>query len=185
MKFTLGIRKYTTEELVQGCLENKREFQRMLYDQYAPAMYGICLQYAGNRNQAKDILQDVFIKIFRNLHQFEGKGSLEGWIRRVITNTAIDHFKTKKRIHFIPGEETQTEKGYVEEDIISQLQTSHLLECVSRLPEGARIIFNLHTLEGYNHQEISEKLNISVGTSKSQLNRAKTLLKKWISAELK
>lgn len=180
----MGIRKHTTEELVQGCLENKREFQRMLYNQHAPVMYGICLQYAGDREQAKDILQNGFIKVFRNLHQFKGKGSLEGWIRKVITNTAIDHVKARKKMHYIlDDEETETEKGYVEEDIVSQLQAGHLLEYVSRLPEGARIIFNLYTLEGYTHQEISEKLNISVGTSKSQLNRAKTLLKNWISAE--
>ncbi len=146
-------------------------------------MYGICLHYTNNRDQAKDILQNGFIKVFISLKHFKNEGSLEGWIRRIITHTAIDHLRKEEKHRNLIDQELEAEIAYVPEDIIDQIQTTRLLEWVNRLPEGARIIFNLHALEGYNHEEISKKLNISVGTSKSQLNRAKSLLRKWILAE--
>lgn len=172
--------QYNEEEILKGCKKNKREYQEILYRKYATKMYGICLSYAGERDLAQDMLQDAFIKVFSKIKDYKPTGSLEGWIRRIVSNTAIDHLrKLQRNKNFIPQEEAE----FKESDSISgfeKLKTQDLLNQVKMLPEGARLVFNLYAIEGFTHKEIATKLEISEGTSKSQFNRARKLLMKWL-----
>lgn len=172
---------YRDEEIVNGCIRNDRHLQEVLYRRHARKMYGICLGYAGiSRDLAQDMLQEAFVKVFRNMDQYDGKGSLEGWIRRIVTNTAIDILRKQSRhIELIQGEVPEKQEATAE-DALSQITTKDILNTIARLPKGARIIFNLHALEGYSHQEIAEQLEISPGTSKSQYSRARHLLQQWL-----
>lgn len=171
---------YSEEEIVKGCQSNERKYQEILYRRYSRKMYGICMSYAGNRDLAQDMLHDAFLKIFRTIDSFKMEGSLEGWIRRVVSNTAIDLLRKKQRLdHYIKEdmEEIQIDK---KPGVHSYLATKEILEMVSHLPDGARAIFNLFALEGFSHKEIADQLQISEGTSKSQYNRARSILKGWI-----
>jgi RNA polymerase sigma factor (sigma-70 family) len=168
------------DDLIRGCRENNRKSQEMLYRRYAKAMYNLCLIYESDRDNAKDILQEAFIKIFRNMESFDTKGSLKGWMKKIITNTAIDHFrKNYYEAQFIPIENIVHHCSN-EESVASILNTKDIISQVNRLPKGARMIFQLYAIEGYTHKEIANLLNISEGTSKSQINRAKQLLQQWI-----
>jgi RNA polymerase sigma factor (sigma-70 family) len=170
------------DDLVRGCRENNRKIQEMLYRRYAKAMYNLCLLYESDRDRAKDILQEAFIKIFRNIDNVDKKGSLKGWIKKIVTNTAIDHYrKNYSEAHFIPIENI-VHPFSNEESVASILNTKDIISQVERLPDGARMIFQLYAIEGYTHKEIAELLNISEGTSKSQINRAKHLLQQWIGS---
>jgi RNA polymerase sigma factor (sigma-70 family) len=166
--------------LVEGCLQNDRKLQKQLYQKYFKGMFQICLSYSGNRTEAKDIMQEAFIKVFTGLEKFNGKGSLEGWIRRIVTNTAIDYFRQRKRLVFreeFPDEPGEEERGsYTFQDLTEEV----VLHYVNQLPDGARVVFNLFAVEGLQHKEIAKKLKISEGTSKSQYKRARNLLKKWL-----
>jgi RNA polymerase sigma factor (sigma-70 family) len=170
------------DDLIRGCRENNRRIQEMLYRRYAKAMYNLCLLYESDRDRAKDILQEAFIKIFRNIDNVDKKGSLKGWIKKIVTNTAIDHYrKNYTKAHFIPIENIAHPFSN-EESVASILNTKDIISQVERLPDGARMIFQLYAIEGYSHKEIAELLNISEGTSKSQINRAKHLLQQWIGS---
>lgn len=170
----------TDDDLIRGCRENNRKCQEMLYRRYAGVMYSLCLIYENNRDDAKDILQESFIKIFKNISSFNGGGPLKIWMKKIITNTAIDHFRHNcNESKFIPIEKIgQTISD--EESVSSILNAKDIISQVKRLPAGARMIFQLHAIEGYTHKEIANLLHISEGTSKSQINRAKHLLQAWI-----
>lgn len=172
---------HSESEVLAGCRKKDRKFQELLYRKYARVMFGICLSYAKERSAAQDILQEGFIKVFKQLHNFQGSGSLEGWIRKVITNTAIDHYRSASSARkYIEYQEPERLQPPVE-NIYQQINLNQLLGLLKRLPEGARLIFNLYALEGYTHKEISLKLKISEGTSKSQFKRARILLQKGIA----
>jgi RNA polymerase sigma factor (sigma-70 family) len=167
-------------ELLRGCLENDRRQQKQLYKKYFKAMFQICLSYSGDRVEAKDILQEAFIKVFTNLEKFNTENSLEGWIRRIVTNTAIDYFRKRKRLVFqdeFPDEPDEEERGSF---TFQDLTTDIILYYVKQLPDGARVVFNLFAVEGLPHKEIADRLGIAEGTSKSQYKRARNLLKKWL-----
>lgn len=169
------------EDLIRGCRENNRKSQEMLYRRYARIMFNICLIYENDHDKAKDILQDSFVKIFRNIDSFHLNGSLTAWMEKIIINTAIDQFrKNSVKGQFIPIEKTAQPLSE-EEPVSSILNTKDIISQVNRLPGGARIIFQLHAIEGYSHKEIAQLLHISEGTSKSQISRAKQLLQHWIS----
>ncbi|PLX23702.1 MAG: RNA polymerase subunit sigma-24 [Marinilabiliales bacterium] len=172
---------YSEEEILKGCKKNKRIYQEILYRKYAKIMYGVCLSYAGDRAFAQDILQESFIKIFNKIQAFKSEGSLEGWIRRIVSNTAIDHLRRTQRIKNFLFEKEEIKEEAIQSDALENLQTQDILEQVSRLPDGARLVFNLYALEGFTHKEIAQKLNITEGTSKSQYNRARKLLMTWIN----
>jgi len=173
-------KQYNEEEILKGCKKNKREYQEILYRKYATKMYGICLSYAGERDLAQDMLQDAFIKVFGKIKDYKPTGSLEGWIRRIVSNTAIDHLrKLQRNRNFIPKEEAEFEESDCNSGF-EKLKTQDLLNQVKLLPEGARLVFNLYAIEGFTHKEIATKLEISEGTSKSQFNRARNLLIKWL-----
>ncbi|HCX99769.1 MAG TPA: RNA polymerase subunit sigma-24 [Bacteroidales bacterium] len=166
--------------LLKGCLENDRRLQKQLYQKYFKAMFQICLSYSGDRAEAKDILQDAFIKVFTSLESFNSNNSLEGWIRRIVTNTAIDYFRKRKRLVFqdeFPDEPDEDERGTFS---FQELTNEVILYHIKKLPDGARVVFNLFAVEGLKHKEIAERLSITEGTSKSQYKRARNLLKKWL-----
>jgi len=170
---------FTEQQLLKGCIKNDRKCQEMLYELYAEDMLGVCLGYSGDHDSAKDILQEGFIKVFNNIKKFKGKGSLKGWIRKIIINTAIDHYRqTASQRVFAEIEDDAY--IFIEENVLSQINTDELLRLIQKLPDGYRIVFNLYAVEGFSHKEIAEKLQISIGTSKSQLFRAKRLLQEWV-----
>lgn len=172
---------YSEENIIEAVLENNDIAQSMFYNLFAPKMYGVCLRYAGNRMEADDILQEGFIKVFLNLNTFRKEGSLEGWIRRTIINTAINLNKQNARYR----NNVEIEKVVVaqnnSEHILQKFNVNDLLKMVMNLPPGYRMIFNLYVIEGYSHKEISEMLGISENTSKSQLLRARIALKNKIN----
>jgi len=172
----MEVELYSDEELLNGCIENKRLFQELLYRKYARKMYGICLSYAGDRDMAQDILQESFIKVFKNIRNYKSEGSLEGWIRRIIVNTALDSLRQKARLQKYISDKDEIVREVEDTSAIEKLQTQDILNQVAKLPDGARVVFNLYALEGYTHREIAEKLEITEGTSKSQFNRARKLL---------
>ncbi len=177
----LGNTREEELELLRGCLENDRRSQKQLYKKYFKTMFQICLSYSGDKVEAKDILQEAFIKVFTNLENFNDKNSLEGWIRRIVTNTAIDYFRKRKRLVFIdefPDETDEEERGVFS---FPDLTNDIILYYIKQLPDGARVVFNLYAVEGLSHKEIGEKLSITEGTSKSQYKRARNLLKNWLN----
>ena len=144
-------------------------------------MFQICLSYSGDRGEAKDILQEAFIKVFTNLESFNSKNSLEGWIRRIVTNTAIDFFRKRKRLVFHDEYPEYSEDEDSGNFTFQHLTNDTILRYVKQLPVGARVVFNLFVVEELAHKEIAERLGITEGTSKSQYKRARNLLKKWLN----
>jgi len=171
---------YSEKEIINGCQQGERRYQEILYRRYAPKMYGICISYAGERELAQDMLQEAFIKIFKYIDTFKDEGSLEGWVRRIVVNTAIDQLRQRSSFNKLINEQPIDSNGFNENDALPALGISEVLTFIRKLPEGARVIFNLFAVEGYSHKEIADQLNISVGTSKSQYNRARNLLKQWL-----
>ncbi len=165
----------TTEtDLIKGCIEGDRRMQKELYDRFSPKMYAVCLRYMGNADDAQDILQEGFIKIYKNLERFRGDGSFEGWVRRIFVNTAIEQIRKKKMdVSLTEKEETIEYKSITAVDNINE---KDLLKIVSGLSPGYRSVFNMYVVEGFSHKEIGELLGISEGTSKSQLARARMIL---------
>ena len=142
-------------------------------------MFGLCLQYANNYDDACDILQDGFIKVFRKLDQFSGKGSFEGWIRRILINTALERYRSQ--LHLYPlTENVMTGDEMMYEEVFEKLSADDLLKLVQDLPPRYRMVFNMYAIEGYPHKEIAEMLGIKVGTSKSNLSRARDILQKKV-----
>ena len=158
--------------------------QEELYNRFAPKMYAVCLRYANNTDDAQDLLQEGFIKVYRNLHRFRAEGSFEGWIRRVFVNSSIEHFRKKA---ILLSSVSDKEENTIENADISALDSmaeKDIIRLIQELSPGYRTVFNLYVVEGYSHKEIGEKLGISEGTSKSQLARAKAILQKKVSQYL-
>ena len=173
----------TENEIIQGCLENKASAQEKLYALYSRRMMAICLRYTRSRFEAEDIFHEAFVKVFRNIHTWQG-GSFEGWMRRIFVNTAINHYRQNRK-YFDHVDSSYAETMLSSTDnVIAELSNQDLLETVSRLPEGYKVVFNLHAVEGYNHNEIAEMLGIAEGSSKSQLSKAKAHLQKLIKDRL-
>ena len=169
---------YSEEELIDQCLQNNSRAQESFYRRFAPKMYGVCLRFAKNKMEADDILQEGFIKVYSNLKSFRNEGSLEGWIRRTIVNTAINFYK--KNAKYL--KDIEIEKAEImlsmNEGALDKLSVKELLSLIKKLPSGYRMVFNLNVMEGYTHKEISQLLDISENTSKSQLSRARQTLQR-------
>jgi RNA polymerase sigma-70 factor (ECF subfamily) len=171
---------YSEEEFIKRCLNNDPHAQEALYKRYAPKMFGICLRFTRNKMEAEDVLQEGFIKIFTYLKDYRSEGSLEGWMRRTIINTAINYYKKQsKRFRDMNIDQAEI-ADYNDENVIDKLSTNELLTLIQDLPNGYRMVFNLSIIEGYTHKEIGEILNISENTSKSQLSRARSVLQSKI-----
>jgi RNA polymerase sigma factor (sigma-70 family) len=167
------------EELVDGCVRGKRSCQEALYSSFSPKMFGICLRYANDYHSAEDILQEGFIKVFHNIDRFRGEGSFEGWMKRIFINTAIEYYR-KSMNHNGHTELEKVDLEYISERALENLAKQDLLQLVQRLSPGYRAVFNLYVIEGYSHKEIADLLEISEGTSKSQLARSRVLLQKMV-----
>lgn len=172
-------------DLIKGCIAEDRECQRLLYRQYSGKMFAVCLRYAGSRMEAEDMLQDAFIKVFDHINQFNHQGSFEGWIRKIVINTALAHLRKMKLLiaeqlserhasafEYLPGE-----------DAISRISAKEIQVFISELPVGYRVVFNLYVVDGFSHQEIAQQLNISESTSRSQLTKARLMLRKKIVSQ--
>lgn len=170
---------YSDSELIEGALKKDRHFQEMLYRKYADGMFTVACNYSENEDEAADILQEGFIKVFRNLKYHNQSKSLGGWIRRIVINTALEQYKRKKR-HLEVLEDYSNEENVSYEDLFKDLNNIEVIRYVNNLPSKAQMVIKLYAIEGYAHQEIASALNISVGTSKSQLSRAKQLLREMI-----
>jgi len=170
----------TTAINITYYLQNTEKSNTRLYKDFAPKMYGVCLRFAGNKMDADDILQEGFIKVIKNLRYFKNKGSFEGWIRRIMVNTAINFHKRRKRIASTEDSNLLELSKPVEANVFSDLSQAELLKMIQELPNGYRTVFNLNVIEGYTHKEIAEMLNISDNTSKSQLVRARRILQKKV-----
>ena len=169
------------EELVRRCIANERQYQELLYRKYADQMYNVCLSYNKNEDEACDILQDGFIKVFRKLEQFNFESSLKGWVRKIIVNTALDHYRKQKRHEEKLESYTQVAVRANIGTVLDQINAQELISLVNELPSRAAVVLKLYAIEGYGHKEIADRLDITEGTSKSQLHRARTLLKQLLS----
>lgn len=167
----------TDEQLVKECVAGNPIAQKTFYDRFAKKMMGVCLRYTSNYEEAQDILQDAFVKIYGKLPEFESKGSLEGWIRRIIVNTALDQYRKNKK--YLNDVDVDSVEFMLEKKdfIVESMNAEDLLKVVQAIPEGYRIVFNLFAIEGYSHKEIADKLGVTESTSKSQYSRAKKLLR--------
>jgi len=173
----------TESDLINGCIDGNRRMQEELYRRFSPRMYAVCLRYAGNGEEAQDILQDGFIKVFKKLESFRGDGSFEGWIRRIFVNTAIEHFRRKKYLTPVTEKEENTIEGNYA-SALDDLGAKDIMALVQQLSPGYRTVFNMYVVEGYSHKEIGDILGISEGTSKSQLSRAKVILQDMVRKHL-
>ena len=165
------------QEIIEGCKQGKPACQEALYRLYGPRMKGICLRYAKTDFEAEDVFQDAFVNVFQNIHTFRD-GTFSSWMRRIFVNAAINNYRRNKK-HYDHQDSQELE---VNDDSqlsgLDELNTQELMALINELPEGYRLVFNLNIVEGYSHKEIGELLQIAEATSRSQLARAKNLLKK-------
>jgi RNA polymerase sigma factor (sigma-70 family) len=167
-------------DLIEGCIAGNRQMHELLYQRFSPKMYAVCLRYASNPDDAQDLLQEGFIKVFRNLDKFRKEGSFEGWIRRVFVNTSIEHYRKKVNLNTI-GENEEKSIEDASWNVLDQLAERDIIQLVQELSPGYRSVFNMYVIEGFSHKEIGEMMGISEGTSKSQLARAKSILQKKVN----
>ncbi len=168
-------------KIFEGVLKGKRHAQNMLFKKYAPLMLGICMRYAQNKAEAEDMVQEGFIKIFTKAGDFRGDGSFEGWMKRIMVNTAISYYKShlKHQHHTDMDDVNETiaaDDGHEDDLEEVNLPKDKLMELIQGLPEGYRMVFNLYVFEQYSHKDIADQLGVSINTSKSQLSKARKLL---------
>ncbi len=169
----------TEYELIKGCIKQDPTCQRLLFEQYAGKMMTVCLRYAHDSMEAEDMMQEGFIRVFNYIEQFKFEGSFEGWIRRVVVNTALKHLQ-KKRLSFTEINDNTQQAPRLESYAYSNLGEEELMKLISQLPDGYRTIFNLNIIEGYSHEEIAKMLDIQPSTSRSQLVKARKMLQNQI-----
>lgn len=169
------------EKIIEKCQKGDRKAGEQLYKMFSPKMYAVCIQYSKTREEAEDNLQDGFIKVLESIGQYAGKGSFEGWMKRIFINTALEKFRKNRSVQIV-----DEVPDMVDEDIDDgiDIPSNVLFDFVSQLPEKYRLVFNLYVVEGLQHKDIAKELGISEGTSKSNLARAKEILKKKIKAYL-
>ena len=166
----------TEEAILKGCLQNDPAAQKELYNRYSSKMLSVCYRFAHNREDAEDMLQEGFIKVFSQMHTFENRGAFEGWIRRIIVHTCINILKKNKRFNEMVDIIHANSVQVREESVPSIIQAKQVVECIRMLPLGYRTVLNLYAIEGYNHREIANLLDIEESTSRSQYTRAKAML---------
>jgi RNA polymerase sigma-70 factor (ECF subfamily) len=168
------------KNIIRECAAGKGHAQEKLYRMFAPKMFGVCLRYAKDRTEAEDNLQDGFVKVFSNIKKFRHEGSLEGWIRRIMVNVCLEKYRKQHLLH--PVEDVQVyDSQQFSNDIVEKISAGELMELIQQLSPRYKMVFNLYVMEGMNHQEIAKEMNISVGTSKSNLARARDILKSKVS----
>lgn len=168
------------DELVEGCIRDDPRAQQTLYERFSPLMFAVCLRYIKEIAEAEDVLLKAFMKVFSSIRKFRGEGSLEGWIRRIVVNESLMYLRQNKTLYLTVDVESAKSASTVASD---HLEAADLLSIVQQLPVGYRTVFNLYAIEGYAHAEIAGMLGISEGTSKSQLSRAKMMLRNMLSTQ--
>lgn len=171
------------EKIIESCKAGKRDAQSQLYQMFAPKMFGVCLRYSRNRAEAEDNLQDGFIKVFEKIGQFNHKGAFEGWLRRVIVNICLARYRAQGQLYPV-DDVSVLEDQWLDEEEVEQISTKKLMKIVEELPPRYKLVFNMYIIEGMAHKEIAESLNISEGTSKSNLARAKGIVKEKVKKVL-
>lgn len=171
---------YQEDDIVHGCLNGGRKYQKLLYEKYYGSMMAVCLRYTHDREEARDVLHEGFMKVFTNLHKYSKGTNLGAWIRRIMINTAIDHYrKNAKRPNLVEINQAIHEVDV--HDVVSDLSAEEILLMVQRLSPAYRMVFNLYVIEGYSHKEVGIMLGISEGTSKSNLAKARAKLQNMIT----
>jgi len=171
------------KEIIKGCLAGDRRDQEILYRRHASKLYAVCLQYSGNDEEARDILQEGFIKIFENLKNYKHEGSFEGWMRRITVNTALEKFRSRHNLYRVDDiDSIQEPDAEPDNQDYAGLEANDLLGIIRELPPKYRMVFNLYAIEGYSHKEIGVMMNISEGTSKSNLSRARDILQRRVGS---
>lgn len=173
----------TDEELINGCMNNHAGAQKLLFEKHSKKMMGVCLRYVADYEEAQDILQESFIKVFQKISSFERKGSLDGWIRKIVVNTSLDYLRKNKEHKFQVEISVNENAVSTETTVVESIQARDLLAMIQALPVGFRTVFNLFAIEGFSHKEIAGFLGISESTSKSQYARARMHLQKSIMSE--
>ena len=168
------------DKIIKGCVAGNIKYQEMLYKQLSGKMFAVCLRYAKDYTEAEDILQEGFIKVFEKINQFKFKGSFEGWVRRIIVNTALDKYR-KQNILQTVDDISKYSEDFNYDDVISKITSKDLLKFIHELTPKYKVVFISYAIEGYSHKEISDMLGISVGTSKSNLSRARQILQDKIN----
>lgn len=167
------------KKLIKRCKQRDIKSQKLLYEMFSNVLFSISLKYSRNYDEAEDNLQDAFIKVFEKIHQFQNKGSFEGWLKRITVNVCLQRYRKQKVFELVNEDALKAEEAYVEDQPYT---LQFLLDCIQKLPDRYRLVFNLYTLDGFSHKEIAAKLQITEGTSKSNLSRAKEILRKKITA---
>jgi RNA polymerase sigma factor (sigma-70 family) len=172
--------------LIRKCIDWDRTAQNKLYDLYSSKMFAVCLRYARNREEAEDILHEGFMKVFDNIGKFRKEGSLEGWIRKIMYNTAIHKFRQRKEVENTISIDNSNLNlaNYSSNETLSQIGTKELIAMIQKLPPRYRMVFNLYVFEGLKHREIAEQLGVTEGTSKSNLSDARAILQREINKTL-
>ena len=172
------------EQLIEACIKGDRQSQSRLYNIYKQKMFVVCLRYSKTREEAEEILQEGFMKVFEFLYQYKATGPFEGWVRKIMVNCALQKYRSKGNLRPVLDIDTIAVEHPVHEDIIAKIGTKELLNMVQQLPPAYRIIFNLYVFEGMKHREIAGLLGISEGTSKSNLSDARAILQKAVNKSL-
>ncbi|MBL7926102.1 MAG: RNA polymerase sigma factor [Bacteroidia bacterium] len=173
---------YTDVELINGCIKGIAHYEHALYNAYAAKLFAVALRYTHIHAEAEDVLQNAFVEIFKSIEKFKYEGSFEGWMRRIVARAAIHAYKN--RLQF-DAEDTLINMPDLSADALSQLNCNDIIKCISCMPDGYRIIFNLAVIEGYAHAEIATLLQIKEATSRSQLTKARAYLRNQLQATLK
>jgi RNA polymerase sigma factor (sigma-70 family) len=174
------------QQIIEGCLAGKRKSFSLLYKKYASVMLGVCMRYCKNRGDAEDVMQDGFLKVFSQIHKFRHEGSFEGWIKRIMINAAIDNYQSNLRLSFIQESgnlaQIQEPVDNAEDDLPAEMNIpkEKLMAMIQELPDGYRMVFNLYAIEGFGHKDIASMLGISESTSKTQLLKARKVLRRKI-----
>jgi RNA polymerase sigma factor (sigma-70 family) len=171
------------DSILAGCIAGKRSAQQQLYLRFSSTMMAVCVRYAGNRQEAEDILQEGFLKVFSNISSFRKEGSLEGWIKRIMINHALNRYRKSRREPFLEDIDEINETEILDtygETIQENIPAGELMEMIRSLPKGYRMVFNMHVFEEYGHKEIAEALGITENTSKTQLMKARRMLRKML-----
>lgn len=174
-----------TKNLIDGCVRGDRHSQTSLYNLLSKKMFVVCLRYSKNREEAEEILQEGFMKVFQFIHQYKSSGSFEGWVRKIMMNCALQKYRSQRHLHAVVSIDFVSLDNMInDENIFSKIGTKELLLMVQKLSPAYRMVFNLYVFEGLKHREIAQLLNISEGTSKSNLSDARSWLQKTISNSL-
>lgn len=171
------------EQLIVDCVNGNARAQKMLYEKFGPKLFAVCHRYASSYEESQDILQDGFVKIFEKLSTYKGEGSFEGWMRRIIVNTALDTIRKNQKLKFNIDVDIVSNHLATDQSILGELAAQDLLKILQKIPMGYRTIFNLYVIEGFSHKEIAEQLDITISTSKSQFSRARALLREILDKQ--